>query len=339
MRTLVTGAPGWLGSRLVEILAGDGNRDPFWARFSRAPERRVRCLVLPGYENGIPPAWDVERVTGDVRDPKTLAGALEGVDTVLHCVGVIHPRRVRDFYDINTQGTKNLIAEAVRKKVRRFVFVSSNSPAGGQRDRRRLHQEDDPPAPYQHYGRSKWLAEEAVRDAGRQGGIETVILRPCWYYGPGQPLRQTRFFRMILSGRPILFGDGHSLRSMSYIDNVIQGILLAESNPQAAGKLFWIADERPYETIEIYETVARILGVSLKVRYVPRWVSQAAKGVDALLQSAGIYQQEIHVAGEMIQDIACSIERARRELGYRPFVSLEEGMRRSIEWCRKAGAL
>jgi nucleoside-diphosphate-sugar epimerase len=142
---------------------------------------------------------------------------------------------------------------------------------------------------------------------------------------------------MIKSGRPIIFGDGENLRSMSYIDNVIQAMLLAERTPHAAGNVYWVADERPYKTIEIYETIARILGVRIRPKYLPGAISVMCEAADSVLQSAGFYSPEIHVAGEMNVDIACSIEKAKKELGYAPAVDLAEGMRRSVEWCRKQG--
>lgn len=174
-----------------------------------------------------------------------------------------------------------------------------------------------------------------MRDAQRRGAIETTILRPCWFYGPGQPERQTRFFKMIQKGRPVMFGDGHNQRSMSYVDNTVDALMLVLENEKAVGQTYWIADERPYRTVEIYATVAEILQVDLKPRRVPSLVSQTCRVVDKLLQSANTYVQEIHVAGEMDQNIVCDIGKARRELGYEPKIGLREGMRRSLEWCRE----
>lgn len=335
MRTLITGAPGWLGNRLVEALVTD---DPLH-QFDGYPQRAVRCLVLPSF--ALPPSIRerIEVVRGDVRDRASLDRAMVGVETVIHLVGVIHPKRVREFYEINTQGTENVLEAAIGAGVRRLISISSNSPAGTNRSASELFREEDPPRPYQHYGKSKLLAEQAVLAAVRERRIEAVILRPCWFYGPGQPARQTRFFQMIQNGRPIVFGDGQNLRSLSYLDNTIQGILLAERKPGANGQIYWLADQRPYRTIEIYQTVAELLGVSLRPRFVPALVSRICELADRLVQSVGLYQQEIHVAGEMTKHIACAIDKAKQELGYQPTVELREGMRRSIDWCHQRGLL
>lgn len=329
MLTLVTGAPGWLGTRFVQVLCHG------WNGSELVHNRKVRCLVLKGIDTSELEKLPVELIPGDVRDANSLREAVRGVDTAFHLVGIIHPKRVRAFYDINTEGTENLITAAVGAGVKRFVYVSSNASAGHNTGWGRPMTEEDNPKPYKHYGKSKLKVEQIVNQFYQSGKIETVIFRPCWYYGPGQPARQTRFFRMIKSGNPIIFGDGKNLRSMSYIDNVVQGLLLAEESERASGQTYWIADERPYSTIEIYETVAKLLGVELEPRFVPGFTSKICELIDTTLQTFGFYSTNFHVAGEMNKDISCSIEKAKKELGYNPTVELEEGMCRSIEWCKE----
>jgi nucleoside-diphosphate-sugar epimerase len=329
---LVTGAPGWLGTALVEALA----RGISYAAYE-SPKHSVRCVVQPGLDTGPVERLGAEVVRADLRDARALAGACTGVDTVFHCAGIIHPRRIQELYDINVRGTEHLLSEATRAGARRFVLVSSNSPAGLNESPGRLMTEDDPPRPYLNYGLSKLQAEWLVGHAHRAGAIEGVIARPCWFYGPNQPARQSRFFRMIKSGKPIVVGRGDNLRSMSYVDNTVQGLILAAAVEKAAGKTYWITDKRPYSFIEILETVARVLDVEIRPRYVPRFGSDVARLVDSLLQMGGLYNQEIHVAGELAESIAVSIEAARRDLGYEPQIELEEGMRRSIAWCRANG--
>jgi nucleoside-diphosphate-sugar epimerase len=329
---VVTGAPGWLGTSLVEALARG-------ARFRSivTEPRAVRCIVQPGTDTSAVTRLGAEIVSADLRDRRALRDACKGAELVVHAAGIIHPRRVQELFDINLEGTRNLLDEAVASGARRFLLVSSNSPAGLNATPAQLMTEDDPPKPYLAYGLSKLQAEWLVNDAYRGGKIETVILRPCWFYGPNQPLRQTRFFRMIKSGKPIVVGRGDNLRSMTYIDNAVQGLLLAASVPGASGKTYWITDRRPYSFIEIIQTVARLLDVELRPRYLPRITSDLARFVDSLVQMAGLYNQEVHVAGELAATIAASIEAARRELGYDPEIELEEGMRRSIAWCREQG--
>lgn len=327
--TLVAGAPGWLGTRLLEVLANP--EDPL-QKYSGFKQRRVKALVLPGMNTSMLPK-NIELVPGNVLDKESLAKAMEGVDTVFHLVGIIHPKKIHQLFDINTTGTLNMLEAAAKAGVKRFVFVSSNSAAGLGK----AMKESDPPKPYMAYGRSKLQAEEHVHRFVDEKKLEAVIIRPCWFYGPGngQPERQLRFFRMIQKGNPIMFGSGHSVRSMSYLDNTIQGLLLAEKTPQANGQIYWITDGKPYETIEIYQTIAKIFGTNLRPRKIPGLASFLCRIIDHIQQALGIYITEFHVAGEMDRDIAADISKARAELGYNPEVDLEEGMRRSIEWARK----
>ncbi len=326
-KALVTGAPGWLGSRFVEILSKK-NRD-------------IRCLVLQGIDDSHLKELGAETVEGDVTKPESLEKVADGVETVFHIVGIVHTKffGVNNFSKINTEGTKNMLECTIKAGVKRFVYVSSNSLAGCNYKRDVLMNEYTPPRPYMNYGKSKIQAERAVNEAFIQGKIETVILRPCWFYGPGQPARQTRLMKMIRDGNVPLFGDGRNLRSMTYIDDVCDALLLAEEREIVKGETYWIADERPYTTLEIYETIAELLGVELKTRNIPGFFSEIATLADWILQKIHMYQTEIHVVGELNKNIACSIEKAKKDLDYKPKIGLREGMRRSIEWAREQGVL
>jgi nucleoside-diphosphate-sugar epimerase len=339
MNVLITGVPGWLGSRFVEVLmqgyALEGAPVGGW---------RIKCLADPGSDVSSLNMWqgNLDLVRADItRDKAALADACRGMDIVFHIAGIIHPplRRLRQLYDVNTQGTRNLLGAAAAGGVRRFVYVSSNSPIGCNRSAHELFTEETPYNPYLNYGLSKYYAELAVQDYQRAGALETVVLRPCWFYGPEQPRRQTRFFKMIQKATPIVFGNGQNLRSMSYVDNTCQALLLAAEKPAAAGNTYWVADRRPYSMQEIYETVADLLNVKLRPRYVPGFLSDVCETVDRALQACNLYEMNFHVAGEMNKHIACDVAKAGRELGYDPPIELREGMRRSIEWCRKVGYL
>jgi nucleoside-diphosphate-sugar epimerase len=282
---------------------------------------------------------------GDLLDPATArlltAGAAGG--TLIHLAGIIHPARsTREFADVNVEGTKGVVTEAGKAGVRRAIVMSSNSPIGASRNPFEVFDEESPYRPYMGYGHSKQEIEEWLR-AGDRNLPEITIIRAPWFYGPEQPARQTRFFSMIKAGRFPILGDSHNRRSMGYVDSLAYGILLAAQAAQAAGKIYWLADERPYPMKEIVDTVRNVLrddfGMSVEpmTLQVPGVIADVARLADWMLQKAGIYNQEIHVLSEMNLTIACSIERAQRELGYKPLVDLREGMRRSVAWCIERG--
>lgn len=339
---LVTGAPGWLGTRLVEVLLNGLPDVPGLA--APPPERLVRCLVHPAVDaaelTALSPA--VEAVRGDLRDPAAAralcAGAAGAV--LFHVAGVVHPAlRTRELTEVNVDGTRHLLRAAAAAGVRRCVAVSSNSPFGFNLDPTHRFDEDAPYNPYMAYGRSKQQMEMLVREAHATGAIETVIVRPPWFYGPRQPARQSRFFTLIRQGRFPILGDGTQQRSMAHVDNICQGLLLAAAVATANGEAYWIADERPYSIDEIVRTVRQAiedeLGIACappRVR-LPALVGRAAGFADGVLQAVGLYNQSLHVLGEMPHTIACSIAKARRDLGYAPAVSLREGMRAAVRWC------
>ena len=335
--TVVTGAAGWLGRALLDHLTRDGG--------PHARPGRVRALVTNRADARVLAALPrVEPVVGDVRRPRGLTelfADLAGVVDVVHTAGVIHPRRIDDFVEINARGTENVARAAAAAGVRRMVHVSSNSPFGVNVHRTDTFRNDEPYAPYYGYGRSKMQAELRVLDAVARG-LDAVVVRPPWFYGPFQPARQTTFFRMVRTGKFPIIGDGRQRRSMVHVDNLVQGIVLAELTSTPAGRAWWIADAEPYEVNEIVATVGRALAaegfaVTPNTLRLPPLAGRVAERADALIQRTGRYIQQIHVLGEMDKTIACDISAARAELGYEPTVALEAGMRQSIRWCVEQG--
>jgi nucleoside-diphosphate-sugar epimerase len=330
---VVTGASGWLGRSLVRALGSRGGT--------------IRALVRTSQEaselelaaNGI------STTVGDVRDPAALDRLLEGASgaSVFHAAAVIHPARAtREFFDVNVGGTALVLDRVRRFGLGRVVYVSSNSPFGFNRSVWDVFDEESPYRPHLGYGQSKMEAEILVRRMVDAGSLEAVIVRCPWFYGPHQPGRQTRFFAMVRRGIFPLFGDGSNRRSLVYTENLVQGLLRAELREGVESRAYWIADERPYPMRAIVETVrdalrAEGLRAAQRTARLPGIGADVARWADALLQARGRYSQQLHVLGEMNRTIACSIDRARRELGYEPKIDLGEGMRRSIRWCIEHG--
>jgi nucleoside-diphosphate-sugar epimerase len=245
------------------------------------------------------------------------------------------------MFDVNVGGTQLAIDRARRAGASRFVHVSSNSPFGANARPTDRFTESSPFNPYMGYGKSKLEAEQVVERSRDE--IETVIVRPPWFYGPHQPTRQTQFLATIRKGRFPLVGDGTQQRSMVFTGNLVHGLLRAEVAAAAPGNAYWIADAEPYELRDVFETIRRALaaeGLSVSDRSqlrIPRFAASMAVAVDGFVQGRGRYVQAVHVLGELRDTIACDISRARAEIGYAPQHDLFSGMRESIRWCQANG--
>jgi nucleoside-diphosphate-sugar epimerase len=338
---LVTGATGWLGTNLIHKLRGD----QMVTAIPVHQDVHIRCLVPEGENvDSLQRLDGVEVVRGAIADAGSVGRWCEGARdaVVFHAAGVIHPKSVKDFYTVNHLGTVRVLEAAARHGVKRVVGVSSNAPFGFNPASEHVFTEQSPYHPYLNYGRSKMLMEQAMLAASAERRVETVVVRPPWYYGAYQPDRQTLFYRMIRAGRVPMFGGGRSRRSMAYVGNVVQGMLRAASVEKADGRAFWIADSRPYPMYEVVGTIARVLEefgypCAKHQTSVPSAVAALARVADAALQKAGLYNSKVHVLGEMSRTIACAVDTARSELGYEPEVNLEEGVRRSLHWCAEHG--
>ncbi len=331
----ITGANGWLGLNLIDsIISG---RTEQWG----LKKKQINALILPGTDKKkiLNISKEVKIYEGDITDvgsiEKFLSSAKNSI--IFHLAGIIHPIKVTDFFRVNEQGTKNLMDCAIRSSIKKMIIMSSNSPCGCNKDHRSLFDEKSTYNPYMNYGKSKMKMEIIANNYFSKGLLDLTIIRSPWFYGPFQPKRQKIFFDMIKNGKGPIVGDGSNLRSMAYTENIVQGLALASNNKIASGKTYWIADNRPYTMTEIINTIEDLLIKKFNIKCncgrlkLPFFVSEIAEKIDFTLQKFGLYHQKIHVLSEMNKNIACSIDLAKAELGYRPDYSLKEGMLKSLK--------
>jgi len=326
---LITGVPGWLSHALVE-----GFSSGKWGQ----QYDKVRCLVAPFNASALkkPVSDKVEHIAGDLLDPASLAKAVEGVHSIIHTAGIIHVSRVADWYRVNFDGTKNLLAEAQTAGVKSFVYVSSNAAAGRSEDGRPML-ESQPPRPLSHYGESKLRAEQAVIAASDK--MHTSVLRPCMFYGPPVPDRHVEFFRLVKFGRVPMVGSGTYARSMVHVENLAQSCWLALQTPAARGETFYIADEDAYTVNQFIDSIATAMNVQPRYLRLPPIVSTICYQLDRLLNALGIYQQTLHLVGEATWSVGVSVDKAKRILGYRPTRTLQEGITEAVRWSDQTGLL
>jgi nucleoside-diphosphate-sugar epimerase len=340
---VLTGGSGWLGRRVaISLTRGMLELDALGKG-----GHKIRCLVPAGDDARDLHELDAKIIRGGVNDDQALQDLMRDCNggVLIHMAGVIHPPgRTKWFNSINVEGTRQVLEAAKSFGIGRMVVISSNSPFGGNYSSTHNFNEASPYNPYMNYGKSKMEMEKLLfKHMASELEPEIVLLRTPWFYGPGQPPRQSLFFKMIKEGKFPIIGDGLNRRSMGYVDSLALGILLAVKKKEAANQAFWLADKTPYSMLEIIGTIKEVLRddfgmhVSPSQLHLPSITSDIARAVDGTLQSVGIYHQKLHVLSEMNMSIACEIHKAQAVLGYEPLVSLREGMRRSVEWCLANG--
>ena len=319
VRVLVTGAHGFIGSHLVEKLVFEG--------------ASVRALVSPWgeLENLSAIQGPIDIVRADVSEPDTLIKVCEDVELVYHAAA-----RVADygpaaaFRRVNVGGTKNLLLEAERANVTRFVLVSSVAvhryTGFRDADPRALPRDGDINA----YARSK-VAAESLLDTAQ---LETVTVRPgLWPFGPRDPnFRQVA--AALKKGRLPLVDGGRAVINTAYTENLVDGLWLAGKVPRAAGNAYVIADAGAPSWKEVFSELARILGapaprLSLPGRFVEP-LSETLERAYALIAPEAEPPLTHYRGALMRRDVHFSLAAAQRDLGYTPAVSWQEGLERTV---------
>jgi nucleoside-diphosphate-sugar epimerase len=320
MPVLVTGASGFLGGRLAQTLASRGEQ--------------ARVLARPGaglsHLSGLP----FEVIRGTLSDAECLAAAVENVTRIYHCAACSTdwaPWRV--YYEANVEGLRNLLAAARRATgLERFLHVSTTDVYGyPQAPCDETHALVDTGLPY---NRSKCLAERTVWESG----LPVTVVRPATIFGPRGKAFTTDIAAVIRSGMMAVIDGGRSRGGFCYVDNAVDAILSAASAPCAIGRAYNVADGTGATWRDYVDALAAGLGCRRP------WIDLPRAGAFALallmeaphrcLRLPGRPLLTRHAVSLLSRDQEFTAGRARRELGWAPAVSFEEGLRRSIEWLK-----
>ncbi len=326
MRVALTGASGYTGGRLLETLRRRGDDVSALVRGSS---------VTAGLRSS-----GATLVEGDLASDEAVRALVEGADAVLHVAAVYRTAGHPDSYyrDVNVGGTERLLEAAAAAGVRRFVHTSTVGVHG--------HVEEPPAdetapfSPGDVYQATKAEAEALALDFHRRRGIPVAVVRPGAIYGPGET-RLLKLFRAIARGRYALVGDGRSFYHPVYIDDLVQGFLLALRREEAVGESFLICGPEYVTQAELAALVARHTGGRVLPFRLPAGPIQLAGDVvEAICVPLGIdpplHRRRVDF---WTKSRAFSIDKARRLLGYDPQVHLEEGIARTAAWYREAGWL
>jgi dihydroflavonol-4-reductase len=330
VRAVVTGGSGFVGGHLVRALL--------------ARRYAVRVLVRPTSRTG--DLAGAELVYGDVTDTASCRTAVAGADVVYH-LAAIRDRwgtPYADYVAVNVEGTRNLL-EAAARQVKRFVYCSSVGVLGypgvlGIDEGFPLRPDDGKV----FYHRTKAQAEEMALDFARQGRLETTVVRPAITYGPGDDWGMvTRMIAMLKRGTFIPVGNGRNHLHLCYVSDTIQGLILAGESERSVGQIYIIAGPEPIILNDLVAKICGLLGrkpprwhVPVKLARMAGWVLEGVYAAQARLRLR-VLGQDPFLTRDKVDTLAVnrgfSIEKARREFGYKPVVGYDEGLRRTVEWC------
>jgi nucleoside-diphosphate-sugar epimerase len=319
---LVTGASGFIGSALVEKLAGQG--------------ARVKCLMRKTSSRQWLTHLPVELVDGDLFATEVLSRSLEDVTHVYHLAGLTKARHREEFFHSNSDGTKNLLEAAARscKHLQRFVYVSSLAAAGPSFNGTAVT-EADSPHPVSLYGESKLAGEHACTAMGNQ--LPWTIVRPPAVYGPRERDIYT-YFQQVNWGLRLQLGSAERWLSMVYVDDLVGGMIAAAEHPKGVGETYFVANTQPCEWTDLGRIIAKALGRKAIRLVLPAW-SASVLAVAGEVVSA-ITGKPPLLGFEKIRELrqpgwVCSSEKIAAHVGFRCTVSLEEGAARTAAWYRE----
>lgn len=330
MKLLVTGATGFTGGRLAEMLAGRGHEVMALVRSASVARFRASRAAAAG----------VTAVEGDLKDAEAVRRACDGAEVVYHIAATYREAGQPDaaYRAINVEGTRHVLEGALAAGVRRVVHCSTGGVHG--HIEHPPANEDAPFGPGDIYQQTKLDAETLARDFGPRTGLEVVIARPIGIYGPGD-MRFLKMFRGLAKGRFPVLGSGEVFYHLTFIDDLVEGFRLCGEVPGAAGRTY-ILGGAAYTTLnELVALIAGELGVAAPRLRLPVWPFWTAGLLCELVCvplriEPPLYRRRVDF---YTKSRAFDIGRARRELGYDPAVDLREGVRRTIAWYREQGLL
>jgi nucleoside-diphosphate-sugar epimerase len=317
MRALVTGGTGFTGGHL----AGELRTRGWEVRALARPRSNVDALLEHGVE--------VHR--GELTSRRDVIAAANGADVIFHVAAAYREARHPDRYyeDVNVGGTEHVLA-AAEEHGARLVHCSTGGVHGHIRSI--PADEDAPLNPGDIYQQTKLEGEMRVQEAIRRG-LPASVVRPAAIYGPGD-LRMLKLFRMVHNRTFRMFGGGMTRYHLVYISDLVEGMILCATRPEALGRTYLLAGPRHTALNELVMLVARAVGAPPPRGSLPLWpLVAAARGCEWVCRPLGI-EPPLHVrrVDFFRKDRAFSIERARREIGYEPRVDPAEGLARTAAW-------
>ncbi|MEQ1525882.1 MAG: SDR family oxidoreductase [Gallionella sp.] len=317
MKYLITGANGFVGQQLCAELARRGQNI---------------CACVHSVHQALDTFETVE--VGYIDGSTVWAEALRGVDVIVHLAARVHVMKesaadpLAEFLKVNLHGTSNLARQAVQAGVKRLVYVSSIGVNGNHTDGGDAFSESDTLHPHDAYSLSKWQAEQALQELTQEIGLEVVIVRPPLIYGAAAKGNFLRLISAIARGIPLPLAGAKNLRSLLYVGNLVDALIVCATHPAAVGQTYLLSDGEDISTAMLVEKIAAALGKKCRSFYFP----------PSLLRTAAALLGRSTQVDRLFGSLQVSNQKIRNELGWCPPFTLEQGLRATADWYNRGNS-
>jgi nucleoside-diphosphate-sugar epimerase len=323
---LVTGASGFVGKRLVEMLLQRG--------------QSVRAMIHDPAKRGSIPAG-AEVVLADVLDQKSLRHALAGAKVVHHCAAAVGNQFTkRQIYEVNLTGVQNLLECFKEAGSARLVLLSSVNVLG-TRNLDGATEDEAPRFSHDPAADVKIEAERLALEYHKKYDVDVTIIRPGFIYGPGDRHNLPKLINAIKRGKFRFIGSRNNVVPIVHVDDVVQAMILAAENGATQGKIYNITDGSRMMIGEFVTALSQTIGAPVPQRVLPYYVPALGCAAFEWLAKLGLRKKPAPIARNALRFLGTSrffnLNRARRELGYAPSVQLHQGIASAVRWCQEHG--
>ncbi len=310
MNFLVTGANGFVGNALTHALVAKNYVVVAVSRSFNAADSHVSQLVIKDLKESLD--WSVP---------------LSKTNVVVHLAARVHVMDeessdpLQAFLEVNLHGTINLARQAAASGVKRFIYVSSIK-VNGEYTQGSGFTEGDIPRPQGSYAISKWRAEEALLELSKDTEMEVVIIRPPLVYGAGVRANFLRLLTLINKSLPLPFSNINNQRSMVYVGNLVDAIITCATHPKVASQLYLVSDNELFSIPQLARALAKVLGK--RCLFLPFPIAMMRFLASLLGKAASV--------DRLTQSLVVDSSKLRRELGWQPPYTLQQGLQATADW-------
>jgi nucleoside-diphosphate-sugar epimerase len=316
MKFMISGAGGFVGKALCAELLRRGQSVNAAVRSGNSLIENAEVIII-----------------GAIDGETNWADALRDVDVVIHLAARVHVMRenatdpLAEFLKVNLHGTSNLARQAASSGVKRFIYVSSIKVNGEQTSATQSFTELDEPSPQDFYSISKWQAEQALWCIAQETGLEIVVVRPPLVYGPGVKGNFAQMLAVIAKRFPLPLASVYNRRSLIYVENLVDALIVCATHPVAAGQTYLVSDCEDISTPDLLRQLGEAMECPAHILPFP----------SSWLLMLGILFGKSDQVERLLGSLQVDSGKIRRDLNWVPPYTLRQGLQATAELHRRVG--